>query len=372
LSIARQQLGLVLSLGCERIVCLAREFGPDLLELQHAAEAAGAHFHAISAPRALVGLVTSADELTAIADGLLADPGEATKLLAAGHAVLVQPVDSGMAAGFERLDINFASAGALRLPGRLVEQLADLSPDIDAVSALTRIALQNGIAQRQIPAAEASAQRWALVRSDDEAHAIEPAWFAERMTASTTASPGNGLARLAAQRFGPTLLHSSGGKLATLVASGVLVLLGLGAGWFGMTATGLGLCGLGWISGRIGEEIDQVERRALLRPDPKIAFGAASGWLLDLALVTISGWGTADAAGNALGQQYFAPAMVVALSRIVPRLIGNGWSRWLEDRALIALVLAGAQAGGFATPTLQGLALAMALFAVALPRSERG
>jgi hypothetical protein len=372
LSVARQQLGLVLALGCERIVCLARELGPELLELQHASEAKGAQFHAISAPRALAGLVTTADELIALADGLLADPEEAIRLLEAAQAVLVQPVEAGLAAGFERLDINHASAGALRMPGHLVERLADLPTDIDAMSALTRIALQSGVAQRQITVAEASAQRWSLVRSDDEAEGIEPAWFAERMSPVQTVSPGGWLARAAAKRFGPSLLHSANGKLASLVGGGLLAALGLGAGWFGFTTAGLILCALGWITGRMASELDQIERKALLRENPRVSSDLIQGWGTDAVLVALAGWGVGAMPDSSLGQNYFAPAMVVALSRLVPRLVHSPWAQWLEDRALLAIVLAGAQVSGQVGPVTQGLALLLALAALISPRRQSG
>lgn len=372
LSVARQQLGLVLALGCERIICLAREFGPELTDLQHVGEAHGAHFHAISAPRALAGLVTAADELIALADGLLADPEEAARLLEAGQAVLVQPVDAGLAAGFERLDINHASAGALRMPGRLVEKLADLPTDIDAMSALTRIALQNGVVQRQITVAEASARRWALVRTDDEAHGLEPAWFSERMSDARTISPGEWLARAAARRFGPAMLHSTGGKVAGVAGAGVLLALGLGAGWFGLVAGGLILCACGWVTGRMSEEIYQVERRALLRKSPRFLSGSVFGWAIDLALIALAGWGVGASSAAPWGQQFFAPAMVVALSRLVPRLIETRWAHVLEDRALVALVLAAAQTSGQAGLALPGLALVLVIAGLAAPRGNRG
>jgi hypothetical protein len=370
--VARQQLGLALALGCERIICLAREFGPELTELQHVAEAHGAHFHAISAPRALVGLVTAADELIALADGLLADPEEASRLLEAGQAVLVQPVDAGLAAGFERLDINHASAGALRMPGRLVERLADLPADIDALSALTRIALQNRVAQRQITVAEASARRWALVRSDDEAHGLEPAWFAERMSAVQVVSPGEWLARAAARRFGPAMLHSAGGKAAGVAGAAVLLALGLGAGWFGLVASGLVLCACGWVTGRMSEELFQVERRALLRKSPRFLTSSVFGWIVDLAMIALAGWGIGASLAAPWGQQFFAPAMVVALTLLVPRLIASRWANFLEDRALVALGLAAAQTSGQAGLALQALAVVLVIAGLAAPRGNRG
>lgn len=371
-SVARQQLGLALALGCERIVCLARELDPNLLAIQHAAEAAGAQFHAIAAPRAIAGLVTAADDLVVIADGLLADPEEAQRLLGAGHCVLVQPVDPGIAAGFERLDLNHASAGALRMPGRLAERIADLPPDVDAVSTLTRIALQSGVPQRQIAIAEASARRWVLVRSDEEAHALEPAWIAERMRPDTSRAPGNWLARTAAKRFGPALLHSGGGKRATFGAAAVLTLLGLSTGWFGLVSAGLGICAFGWIAGRVACELVEVERGALLQGPGRVPWQQLFDWMADVAIVVLAGWGIGASPPATWGQQYFAPIMVVALARLIPHLTQNRWARWLDDRLLVVALLLAAQLSGAPLVATQGVALVLAVVAIVFTSRQRG
>ncbi len=70
-SLAERQLDLVLSLGCERIVCLSQGFDRGLVALQHRAEAAGAKFNLIAGPRPLAGLVNAADELLVVGEGLL-------------------------------------------------------------------------------------------------------------------------------------------------------------------------------------------------------------------------------------------------------------------------------------------------------------
>lgn len=150
-SVALEQLVLVLSMGCERIFCLANRMTPEIAALQHEAERAGARFQLIPGPHGLLGQVTAMDEVIALADGLFASVSDAVALLEPGAAVLVQPAETGVEAGFERIDPTQASGGALRIPGRLVERLADLPHDCDAFSALLRIALQAGVAQRPLP-----------------------------------------------------------------------------------------------------------------------------------------------------------------------------------------------------------------------------
>ncbi|MDE2436891.1 MAG: hypothetical protein KGM49_11585, partial [Sphingomonadales bacterium] len=179
-TVAQQQLGLALALGCQRVVCVAHGLRAPLIALQHEAERAGVQFHVIAGPRPLLGLVTAQDEVLAFGDGLFASRREAVELLEQGQAVLVQPIEQGLAGGFERIDINHAAAAAMRIPGRLVDQLAELPTDCDAASALQRIALQGGVRQRSIPSVADGHLFWTLVRSDDEAHAIEPRWIRQR------------------------------------------------------------------------------------------------------------------------------------------------------------------------------------------------
>src|SRR5690349_6670669 len=97
-TLARHQLGIALALECQRVICVAREISPELIALQHEAERAGVRLHVVPGARALAGLVTANDELIVFTEGLLAEPQEAIALLETGHAVLVQPVESGLAA----------------------------------------------------------------------------------------------------------------------------------------------------------------------------------------------------------------------------------------------------------------------------------
>jgi hypothetical protein len=64
--------------------------------------------------------------------------------------------------------------------------------------------------------------------------------------------------------------------------------------------------------------------------------------------------------------------MLVALTRLVPRALGTGWSRWLEDRALLALALAAAQLSGYAGTVHHAAAVVLALAGLLLPRAQRG
>ncbi len=370
ITIARQQLGLVLSLGAERIVCLAAGMVPEVIELQHAAERAGASFHLITNARALAGLVTAADELIALEDGLLVPGEQAAVVLERGHAVLAQPIEQGLEAGFERLDLNHASAGAIRIPGRLVERLADLPPDCDALSALQRIALQAGIAQTPIPAAGQRGPIWALVRSDAEAHAIEPLWIRLRTQDDAATGPSRWLALLGVRRLGPALLHAGSGATPLAAGAATLALLGLGAGWFGLIPLGLSLCGLGWVLRLATTSIARIEadEGGVLLAGLRRA--GAYGWLIDGILIALAGWSVPVAGGQLGYERYFPAFMLIALLRLLSRSLGREWSGWMEDRGVLALLLALATSTAFAPEAIRGAAVLLALAGILLPRGD--
>ena len=369
LTVARQQLGIALALDCERIICLAPALTPDILQLQHLAENRGAQFNVISGPRPLLGLVNTGDELIALADGLFSSTAETVDLLSESQGVLVQPVEQGLAAGFERIDINHAAAGAIRIPGRLVDQIATLPADCDAVSALQRIALQSGLRQRQIPTPGQDGLFWTLVRSDAEAHTIEPQWIRQRTRDTVPLGPARGLALLAVRSFGPTLLHAGSGSRALVVAAVALALLALGAGWFALPVLGLGLTAMGWILRESAALLARIEHEAA----PKrrgIDSLTIYGWALDAVIVLLFGWGVGIDPNHGLLDRMFPPFMLIAGLRIVAAIHDGRWGAWLTDRSLLSLALLGAILGRIGSEVAHGGAVVAAIAALALLGSK--
>lgn len=366
LSIARQQVALAFQMDCERIVCIAAGPSPELAEIQQLVEAKGAQFHLIRQARALVGLVSAVDEVLVFADGLFATTSAAVALLEEGQSVSVQPIEQGLAAGFERIDLNHAFGGMMRLPGRLVERLAELPADCDATSALLRIALQAGVRQKPIPQADQARLFWTLVRSEQEAHALEPLWVRQRTRGEGAPSLAGGVALLAVRGFGPALLHAGSGARVLLVAAAVLALLAFGAGWLGVAALGLGFVALGWIvleaAGMIAR-IESEQDAPLRRIDVRTAYG----WLVDGLIVVLATWGSAVAPGLGFVEAVFPAFMLLALLRILPRLMPDRWAGWFNDRALIALSLAIAMLAGVEREAIQLVAGLLALSGIILP-----
>lgn len=339
-TLARHQLGVVLALGCQRIVCLASAQDEHVAGLQSAAEAAGGKFHLISEPRALIGLVTTIDEVIALGDGLLASPRTIVALLDVGAAVLVQPVDAGIAAGFERLDLNQADAAAIRMPGRLVQRLAELPVDCDGFSALQRIALQGGVPQRMVPAIALADGRWKLVRNEAEAHEAEAHWIRLQTEMRGGSDASLVAAQFAVRRFGPALLHAGSGNRVVAAAAAVTAMLALAAGHFAWVVVAFILAGFAWILFCAAGLLAQVERETLHLRSPRILRGLVLGWVMDLILMMLMIDCMPAFPEQNIAERAFAPVILLGICRLVPQSFTVGWLRWLTDRGLLALALA--------------------------------
>lgn len=367
-SVALEQLVLVLSLGCERIFCLASRMTPEIAALQHEAERAGARFQLIAGPHGLLGQITANDEVIALADGLFASVSDAVALLEPGSAVLVQPAETGVEAGFERIDPTLASGGALRVPGRLVERLADLPHDCDAFSALLRIALQAGVAQRSLPPVGQGDGFWTLLDSEEQAHALEPLWIRRRIRHVRPFNPTRGLARLLVRRFGSALLHAGSGSHFVTGAAVVLLALALGIGWLGWPGPALGVGALAWLLGEASVVLKRIEADRVVPPGRGFNWHGLFEWGTDGLLVLLIGWLIPVMPGQAEMSRFFPPLMLMALLRIVPRVVQARWTYWLEDRSLLALIIGLALLAGLAIPVVYGFALLLALCGILWPQ----
>lgn len=371
-SLAEHQLAAVLALKCGRVICFVRALGNDILGLQRLAERAGAGFHVATAPAQIASLVTAGDELFVVTDGVLFGPQFAADQLGGGPSVLVQSVESGLPAGFERIDLNHTAAGALCLPGRLVERLNELPADVDPASALTRIALQAGVPMQAILPEMRVAGGLMLLRDEADAQRAEREWFERHLEPGRSPSLGTGIARNLVRRFGPSLLDAGKGGLSVELGSVALLVLALIVGWFGHGAAALALVAGAWVSHRAAAQLTAIERTAGI-PDPALSRREPTvGWLLDVGLILIAAW-TFDAR-NAPGWQdkAFGMAMLVALLRLLPRLSTTKWIAWLTDRAVLALVLTAAAAVGMLAGVVQSLALGLAALGLLGPSLARG
>jgi hypothetical protein len=367
-SLARHQLGLVLALDCQRVICIARGTSPDLIALQHAAEDAGLQFHIVTDVRRLSGLVTEADELFVVSEGLFVDPGQVSQLFEGGSSlVLVLPVESALSQGFERIDLNRAAAGLMRVPGRLIERLHELPSDYDVPSALIRIALQSGIEMREVPPTSRAGAGWRLIRNEAEAFAVETEWLNEQFNEGGRPSPGRSIARFGVMTFGSSLLHA--GNASNIMAVAVLAVLAI--------ATSLGWFGLGWIgfvcvtiAALLVETVRLLrlaERQALGQMPPAIPRSDALGWLVDTAIGLLCLTEIPRIPGEALVSWAFPPVMLMMLLSLVPGLLTDLTAAWSRDRFVLGIILAVAAVFGQVQVTVEVLAVGLLLTGVLLP-----
>ncbi len=354
-SIAARQLELVLGLGCERIVCLSNGLGRDVIALQHQAEAAGARFNLIAGSRQLAGLVNTADELVVVAGGLLPAATEAKSALANGPGVLALPVEAGITAGFERIDLNHAWAGVLAMPGTLVERLNQLPPDCDAISALLRIALQGRVPERALPEAVLAERRWALVTSAAQLAELEPEWYRRHVAPPSPFAPGRAVARIAIRAGGAKLL-ARGWKPLFLAAGGTLIAgFGVVAAWFEQGVAGIALCGLGWLLLEAGDALASLGFAGRDGKQDRHRVLPLAALAIDLALIAV----LALALPGTRAERLFAPLMLVGIARVAGALLRGKWSQLVQDRSTLVLLLAIAASGAALLPAIQLLSLAL-------------
>lgn len=372
-TLAQHQLGLALALDCQRVICVARGASPDLIALQHAAENAGLQFYISTGSRPLSGLVTAQDELVVVGEGLFVDPGSVVSCFeGTAPAVLVQPVEGALAEGFERIDLNRASAGILQIPGRLVENLHELPADCDVPSGLMRIALQSGVPMREIPATARTAANWRMVRDDAEAHVIEIEWLRERFAQVQRSGPGSAIARRGVLAFGSSLLHA--GNASNVLSAAVLVVLAISGGlaWFGAKVIGFLLVALAAILVESSRLLRSAERQALGQLPPAIPRADALGWVVDAVLGGLILASVPHLFGESLLSWLFPPVMFILLMSFMPRLVAGGIARLAGDRALIALILAFAAGFGQVEPIVEIMAVALVIVGMVLPLRRQG
>ena len=364
-TLAMRQLDLALALGCERVICLGQSLSPGLIELQRVSERAKAQFHFVRGARNVSALVKSGDELLVQADGLLADPDEARKLLSGGSTVVILPVAAGVAQGFERIDLNRAWGGAMILPGALAERLFDLPEDTDPTAALLRIALQARVPERELPE-EMVGDSWTLIRSGEEAAAQERRWVRRTALISDAFSPAGWVAAQAMALQGTALVQRGIGSGTLAIFSVLLVMAALLSGSIWYVPIGLILFALAVVILEAASSLRRIEGRG---SDRATSFLRKLHWLYDLALALLMAFGVSGIAD--WQTRAFTPLVVVGMTRLVPSLTGNRWARIVEDRALLALFAAMLTAGGHLLPALRGYALVLLALAILVTRSHK-
>ncbi|MCP5396692.1 MAG: hypothetical protein H6918_08155 [Sphingomonadaceae bacterium] len=345
-NLARHQLEQALDFGCEKIVVFCHGMSPDVLALQHVTEDVGARFHAITGSRPLSGLVSSADEILVLADGLLADGISLADLLGDRPGVTVMPAAKAVPAGFERIDGDRAWAGAMLLRGSMVERLADLPPDIDPASALLRIGLQGGTRMVPLPDIKDSSSDWILVREPGQLETASERAMLSRLKPSDWFAPLRAMAdRLAGRSY--TALVSKGISAAVVAAGAAfLALVSIVASWFAGAGAGFAVLALAAVIMMTAEAMERLdgEGKGVRR----------AAWLLDGALLAtpLLPWQV-----QAWQAPLFAGIMLLGWLHMAALGPDKRWSAAAGDRAALFIVLAFAGFASVLLPAMQVIAI---------------
>jgi hypothetical protein len=359
-SIAWHQVQAALSLGCERIVCLAEAPGSGLSAIQSEAEARGAKFSAISHARALAGLVSAADTLFVFAPGVLPDRDWLAQALGARAGIASLPAESAIERGFERIDRDRAWGGVLATRGDAVEALSLLPPDADPIAGLLRIALQRGGRCVEVPERWLDEGRWALLADAAAARRIESGWQSRHVPAPSLDHPGEALAHALARIALPKLAERPVIAPAIAFGGSALAIIGGVLGYSGATVGGLATLVVSALAASVGDRLTRFARAGAGEPaDNRIT--AIRRAAIDLSLVGIA----ASPQEFAGWQAPFVALVLVAAMRLADEMAAPRPVRPFADRILvISALLAGGMAGGFVqTMAVAGLiALAMHIF----------
>ncbi len=289
-------------------------------------------FQTVGTAQALAGIVGDDGELLVLQPGLWPDAEAALALLRGPPVVLVLPAGPGQQAGFERIDLERAWAGALILPGRLLGELTTLPEDIAPAPALLRVALQHKLPETRLSPGLIDDGSWVVLLGGEQAAAQERLWLRRVL--------GEAQGSAVSQRLAGWLMGARGADLVAwpravpLMLAGLVALLSgaLAASWFGRPAAGFALLALD------GPLVETIKQLARLRAAPA-APGRFWPWLghaRDAALLACA----VLAGGGLWYRALFAPLVLLAgLLLLDQRDIAPRFCL-LRDRGVLAAVLA--------------------------------
>lgn len=350
-SLARRQLDFALAAGAEQVVLLSDGDRPEAVELRHTAESTGAKVLTIADGHGMLGAVRAADHLLVLAPGVLPEAPVALEMLGKGSSLLVLPAAQGVAAGFERIDVERAWAGALVVQGGLVERLAELPPDIDPAPALLRIALQAKVAERRLPETLLADGSWAMMRNG--AVEAERAWMRRNLPEPQRNRPARSLALLTLRPIALRLLEEgrSSAFLAGLAAA--LLAGGMASSAAGWAIAAFALVALGIFAGEVSAGVARLAHAPMAPARRPRLLTASLGIAIDLSLVAC--------AVLTIEQDWlhrlFPPLALLGLLHALRPEAWLGPAALIGDRLLMAVTLALAAAFGLVESTVMALVL---------------
>ncbi|WP_147366871.1 hypothetical protein [Aurantiacibacter zhengii] len=244
-SVAHRQLLFAREVGCESVIAFGSGASPDGIDLRHAAERVGVKFSVISTAHALPGIIREDDSLLVLTPGLLPESRVALDLLRAeGDRILVVSAGPGARAGFERIDLDRAWAGAMTIPGHLLGGLAGLPEDVAPHGALLRIALQQRLPEARLADSSLDDGRWIQVSSREVAESRTAEWLHNQLGGEVAGAPSRWLARKFITGAGSKLAQMRHARAAALTLALCLMGASMAAGIYERPAFGFALAAL--------------------------------------------------------------------------------------------------------------------------------
>lgn len=329
-AVALRQLDFALAAGAKRIVGLGDGGAPGMIALRHAAESAGIRFHSVAGAHGLLGLVGTADDLLVLAPGLLAQSPEALAMLAGGACVLAFPAGAGLANGFERIDTERAWAGALLMPGGLVERLAQLPSDFAPASALLRIALQARVPLQLAGLELAAGGGWAMV--GDDAAGLGEVWLTRHALPVARGDVTGRVVVAVLRRFGLELLARDRAQIALLAIFAIATVVAICLAAAGMGGAAFALLPIAVIAARLHGGLARLHR---LPFGGEVQTTGLLSWLVDGGLYAAM----VLAHDGDWPQRLAAPALLLLSARVATPPRWPAAAAWLADRAVLAALL---------------------------------
>jgi len=320
-----RQVEYAASQGCEKAILLGRGDISEAIAIRRAAEQAGLKLVEISGPHALTACVAEDERLLVLQTNLLPAWDDWARSEAGVGSILLLPAKSGPQAGFERIDLARAWAGALVIPGRCLSSLHELPEDAEAAPALLRIALQSRLPELMLDEGLLVDGSWSAITQGSDLTLIEDQWLARHVKSSPNASCSELIAGIILQKFHNVLFTHARIPVALLVLSLILAIGGVGASFYRQAAAGFGILGLAAFLLSLALVARQLREAPFQHPThwPKAQF------LLDMAFLATAFL----AIDSSLAAQIFVPFVFLAAFHSAPAK--KTWRARLGDRTLV-------------------------------------
>lgn len=360
-TIAARQLAFAREAGCGTVIAYGNGASTDAIDLRHAAERMGMKFQVVSTAHALPGIIGDGDSLLVLQPGLLPESRAALELVRAeGDRVLVVSAGPGANAGFERIDLDRAWAGALTIPGKWLGQLASLPEEIAPHGALLRIALQHRLPEARLADEILDDGRWSLVLDTDAAASRALTWQRTHLGDVSPASLSRWLGTRLVTLGGSGLASKPHSRPALLGVAAALLGGAVTAGFHGHPVPGFLLAAL---ASPVLEAFLALSRLEVA-PFGRVKRLPWLRWLLDATLLVVG----VLAIDSLLHRTIFPPLVLAAALLMLDRRKIPSFLEPLRDRMIVPAIAA--LLALVATPELAIMIVAIAVLLANLAPSR--